>query len=174
MRTADRVLTTLENSLAGLALLAITVVAFANVIARYVLDAAFAFTTEITVNLAVWMILLGAVIAVRERAHLGFSLVVDSARGARRRALVLVIGACGVLFFGILATFGWDQVLLQLNNGRATPSLQIPQWLFTLAVPVCGILGILRTVQGVRAQLAEDPDADADDRSPQATREVSA
>lgn len=159
MRAADRILTHAENLVAGVALLVITVVAFVNVLSRYVLDAALAFTTEITVNLAVWMILIGAVIAVRERAHLGFSLLVDSASGARRTVLVWVIGGAGLLFFAILAVFGWDQVLLQLGNGRATPSLQIPQWLFTLAVPVGGLLGMLRTAQVIRAQLGEPDEA---------------
>lgn len=143
----DRILTATENGLAALGFAAITAVAFANVISRYFLDAALAFTTEITINVAVWVTMLGAVIGVREGSHLGFSLLYEKLRGRSKQVLTIVIGAAMVLFFAILFRFGWEQVISQLDNGRATPAMRIPQWLFTLALPVGSVLGILRTVQ---------------------------
>lgn len=166
MRTIDQALSRLENGLAALAFAVITAVAFTNVISRYFLDAALAFTTEITVNLAVWLTMLGAVIGVRESSHLGFSLLHAQLTGMSKKVLTVFIGLAMVLFFLILLMFGWDQVSSQLASGRSTPSMQIPQWLFTLALPVGAALGILRTVQVTWRGLREpEPSSPASERA---------
>jgi len=132
---------------AVLAFATITVIAFTNVISRYFLNASLAFTTEITVNVAVWLTMIGAVIGLREGAHLGFSLLHENAKGRVKDVMTVLIGTAIVLFFVIVLVYGWDQVGQQIANGRSTPSMGIPQWLFSLALPVGSLLGIVRTVQ---------------------------
>ena len=46
----NRAITLFENTFAAVAFAIITIIAFTNVISRYVLNASLAFTTEITVN----------------------------------------------------------------------------------------------------------------------------
>lgn len=155
----DRGLTAVENGFAALAFAVVTAVAFTNVISRYFLDASLAFTTEITINLAVWLTMIGAVIGVREGSHLGFALLHERLQGRAKQVLTVIISAAMVLFFLILLKYGFDQVQSQLASGRATPSMRIPQWLFSLALPVGSAFGILRTVQvtwrGVRGTARE-------------------
>ncbi|WP_109473740.1 TRAP transporter small permease [Ornithinimicrobium cavernae] len=152
----DRALSAVENGLTALAFATITSVAFLNVVTRYFLDASLAFTTEVTINVAVWLTMLGAVIGIREGSHLGFSLLQEKLRGRAQQVLTVLIGVAIILFFLILARYGWDQVASQLQSGRATPAMRMPQWVFTLALPVGSVLGILRTVQvtvrGLRGQ----------------------
>lgn len=169
MTTLDKVLSTVENGLAAAAFALITVVAFINVVSRYFLNASLAFTTEITVNVAVWMTLIGAAIGVREGAHLGFSLLHDRMRGRGRQVLTVLIGVAMVAFFAILGWYGWDQTSSQLSSGRTTPAMQIPQWLFSLALPVGSALGIVRTVhvtvRDLRGPDPADPGAPAGDQT---------
>lgn len=162
----NRTLSVVEDAIAATAFMVITAVAFANVISRYFLDASLAFTTEITVNLAVWMIMIGAVIGVREGSHLGFTLLLDQARGILHTTLVIVVGVLMGLFFLVLVVYGWDQVLSQMRSGRTTPSMDIPQWWFSLALPVGSVLGILRTAQATVWQLrGEDHHEFSEERS---------
>jgi len=156
----NRVLTVVENSLAAAAFMVITAVALINVISRYFLNASLAFTSEITINLAVWMTMIGASIAVRERAHLGFSLLHDRSRGWLRDAITILIALVVVLFLLVVAIYGWEQVVSQRESGRATPSMGIPQWWFSLALPVGAVLAIIRAVQTAVAALRS---ADEDD-----------
>ncbi len=149
----DRALTAVENGLAALAFATITSVAFVNVITRYFLDASLAFTTEVTVNVAVWLTMLGAVIGIREGSHLGFDLLQEKLRGRAHQVVTLLMSLAIIVFFLVLAWYGWDQVASQLQSGRATPAMRMPQWVFTLALPVCSVLGILRTVQVTRDTL---------------------
>lgn len=143
----NRVLSVVENAVACGTFIVITVVAFANVVSRYFLNASLAFTTELVVNLAVWLTMIGAAIGVREGAHLGFSAVHELLKGRAKQVLTLFIGIAMVLFFVVLLKFGLDLALQQAERGRTTPSMRIPQWWFTAALPVASALGILRTVQ---------------------------
>lgn len=142
-----RVLSVTENTVAALAFATITIVAFANVISRYFLNASLAFTSEITVNVVVWLTMIGAVIGVREGSHLGFSLLHDRLMGRAHQVVTVLIAAAMVLFFVMVLWFGLELALQQRESGRATFSIGIPQWLFTLALPVGSALGILRAIQ---------------------------
>lgn len=152
----DRVLTRTENTLAAVSFMVIAGVALVNVISRYLLNASLAFTSEITVNTAVWMTMIGAAIAVRERAHLGFSLLHERARGRLRDALTVVVALVVVLFLLVLVGYGWDQAMTQRESGRGTPSMDIPQWWFSMALPVGAALAIVRSVQVAIADLRSD------------------
>lgn len=149
--TVDRVLGTVENVLAAVPFAIVAVVAFVNVVSRYFLNAALAFTSELTVSLAVWMVMMGGVIALREGGHLGFSALHDTATGAVRSVMTVVITAAILAFLAVLLVFGIDMAVLQAGSGRTTPSIGIPQWLFTLALPIGALLGAYRTVQASRA-----------------------
>lgn len=143
----NRLLSQVENALACGTFLVITVVAFSNVVSRYLLNASLAFTTELVVNLAVWLTMIGAAIGVREGAHLGFSALHEMLRGRVKQVVTIFIAAMMILFFVVLVKFGIDLALQQAERNRTTPSMRIPQWLFTGALPVGAALGIVRTVQ---------------------------
>lgn len=153
----DRVLSGVENTLASVSFMAITAVALMNVVSRYWLDASLAFTTELTVNIAVWMTMIGTAIAVRERAHLGFSLLHERARGRARHALTALIALVVGLFLTVLVVYGWEQAVAQRASGRATPSIGIPQWWFTLAIPVGAALALARVAQVTVADIRGGP-----------------
>lgn len=149
--TVDRVLTTVENVLAAAPFAVVAVVAFVNVVSRYFLNASLAFTSELTVSLAAWMVMMGGVIALREGGHLGFSALHDKATGAVRAVMTVLIAAVILAFLLVLGVFGIDLAALQAGGGRTTPSIGIPQWLFTIALPVGALFGAYRTVQAARS-----------------------
>ena len=100
----DRIEETLIAALLGL----MTVITFANVIARYVFNDNLLWALEATVFLFAWLVLLGASYAVKHSLHLGIDLVINALGPAARRALGLVsVAAC--LAFAVLLLIGsWD------------------------------------------------------------------
>lgn len=146
-----------ENTLAVAAFGLISVTAFANVLARYVFNASLAFTSELTINLAVLLTMVGAAIGIREGSHLGFTLLKDSLTGRRHQLLVLVGGAAIVLFYLALIKFGMDVSLRQLDRNQSTPALGLPMWLLSLSLPLGGVLGIIRTVQATVTGIRNTP-----------------
>ena len=137
----------MENTLAVTAFAVISLTAFATVMARYVFNASLAFTSELTINLAVLLTMVGAAIGIREGSHLGFTLLKDTLTGRKHQLLVVLGGAAIVLFYVALIKFGMDVSLRQLQRGQTTPALGLPMWLLSLALPLGGVLGIIRTVQ---------------------------
>ena len=83
MRILDRI----EEIVAAVCLSVMTILAFANVVARYVFSASFSFSEEITTYLFVLLSLLGTAIAARRRAHLGLTILTDVVSPKVRRIL---------------------------------------------------------------------------------------
>lgn len=157
MKHFFRALGLLENTLAVTAFGVISVTAFANVMARYVFNASLAFTSELTINLAVLLTMVGAAIGIREGSHLGFTLLKDMFIGRKHQLLVVLGGAAIVLFYLVLIKFGMDVTLRQLQRSQTTPALGMPMWLLSLSLPLGGILGIVRTVQVTITELKDAP-----------------
>ena len=105
--------------------------------------------------------MMGAVVGIRLGAHLGFSYLVENAKGSVRRALLITGTTLVVVFLAVLLIWGGEMTIAQGLRGRATPSLGIPQWLFTLSIPLAGLLGIIRSLQALRTALHEDTSAEA-------------
>jgi len=104
---------------------------------------------------------MGAVVGIRLGAHLGFTYLVENAKATTRRTLILVSTALMIVFLAVLLIWGGEMMINQAIRGRATPSLGIPQWLFTLSIPLAGLLGIIRSIQAARESLHQDTSAEA-------------
>lgn len=121
----------------------------ANVVVRYFTDISFAFTEEISVALLVVMTLVGASHAFATNHHIAISFFVERKavlqHFARRLAAV-----SGLLMFGLLAWYGarmaWDDYRFEVTS----PSLGIPQWIYTVWLPLLSLLIVLRLVGVLR------------------------
>jgi len=115
----------------------------ANVLVRYFTDISFAFTEEISVALLVVMTLVGASHAFASNHHIAIAWFIDRKpvlRPAARRFALL----CSLLMFGLLAWYGvrmaWDDYAFEVTS----PSLGVPQWWYTVSLPLLSIVIVLR------------------------------
>jgi TRAP-type C4-dicarboxylate transport system permease small subunit len=138
----------LEEGACVLVFAVMTVVAFVNVITRYVIRYSLAFTEEVVVSLFVWLTLLGTAIAFRQGAHLAFEVLVDRSPRPVRRASVWLSALLGVVLFGVLVHYGVGQIRSERLLGTTSEALAIPQWWYTAGIPVIGIVVIARVLQG--------------------------
>lgn len=143
----DRVLTMVENVVMVITFSTMTVLAFINVVSRYVFHGSLAWSSEIITFLGVYLFMFGTAAAIRLGAHPDFSALRDLAKGWLRAALIIVIGAAIVTFLAIFCWVSLDMLMKQAAGSRATNALAIPQWYLTLALPVGAVLGIVRAVQ---------------------------
>lgn len=123
------------------------ILAFINVIIRYLTTFSFSFSEELLVNLFVWITMLGASIATRKGALLGVTFLVDRLPAGLKKVASLAVTFCGVTLFMLLAFHGVDMVRSEYRSGMTTYSMALPMWIFGLAVPVCAFLLIARTIQ---------------------------
>jgi TRAP-type C4-dicarboxylate transport system permease small subunit len=96
------------------------VLVFGNVVLRYAANSGIALSEELSRWLFVWMTFLGAVVAMRDRAHLGTDMVVGRLPVWGKKAClgvgyVLMLFVCWLLFKGSL-----DQARINLTTTSAT------------------------------------------------------
>ena len=115
----------------------------ANVLVRYFTDISFAFTEEISVALLVVMTLVGASHAFASNHHIAITFFVDrkpALLGLARR----FAAACSLLMFGLLAWYGVAMAWDDYNFEVTSPSLGVPQWWYTIWLPLLSIVIVLR------------------------------
>ncbi|MGR3758874.1 TRAP transporter small permease [Roseobacteraceae bacterium NS-SX3] len=98
----------LEETLIALLLGLMTIITFANVIARFVFNSNILWALELTVFLFAWLVLLGASYAVKVHAHLGVDAIVNMLAPGARRAVGLFAAACCIVFSLLLLKGAYD------------------------------------------------------------------
>lgn len=97
-----------EETSIALCLGLMTLITFANVIARYVFSSNILWALELTVFLFAWLVLMGSSYAVKKHIHIGVDVVINAVSPATKRILALLsVTAC--LAFSILLLIGsWN------------------------------------------------------------------
>ncbi|WP_171129262.1 MULTISPECIES: TRAP transporter small permease [unclassified Ruegeria] len=98
----------IEETLIAVLLGLMTVVTFANVIARFFFNSNILWALELTVFMFGWLVLLGASYAVKKHAHLGVDAILNMLAPAPRRILALISVACCLLFSLLLLKGSYD------------------------------------------------------------------
>ncbi len=142
-----KVLDYFEEILLSITFATITLITFANVVSRNLVNLSLSFTEEITVNLLVLLTFVGTALGVRRYAHLGFTLLFDKGNKATKKIIVIVSAVASAILFATLLYYGIDMVLFQLQIKQTTPALGMPQWILSLALPLGALLCLIRTVQ---------------------------
>jgi C4-dicarboxylate transporter DctQ subunit len=126
----------LEETLIALFLGLMTLLTFANVVFRYVLNGNILWAVELTVFLFAWMVLVGASYGVKKHFHIGVDVVINLAPSGLRKTLALISVFC-CLFFSISLLIGSWNYWLPFITDRA--------WYETEDIPMPDILQFLST-----------------------------
>ncbi|WP_101069119.1 TRAP transporter small permease [Roseovarius salinarum] len=108
MQTGQNVIDRIEETVIATLLGLMTLVTFANVIARYVFNSSILWALELTLFMFGWLVLLGASYAVKKRAHLGVDAIINMLSAPARRALGLISVACCLAFSLLLLKGAYD------------------------------------------------------------------
>jgi TRAP-type C4-dicarboxylate transport system permease small subunit len=142
----------IEEIIAGIFMVLMSVCTVGNVIARYVFNSPIAWAEEFARYAFVWVVFLGAVACTKQKRHIiiDAALVVLPPRmrsGVLALADLLVIG----LMLG-LVYYGW---IFTTMSTEPTSMMEIPQYLIYVAVPLSAVLVILYTVGDLRRNFGE-------------------
>src|SRR3990167_7130502 len=99
---------------ACLAVMALLV--FGNVVLRYGFDSGIAVSEELSRLLFVWLIFLGAILASRQHAHIGFDTLVTSLPLRWKKAAIALTGVLMLAACAIFVVGGWQQTQINLDN----------------------------------------------------------
>lgn len=126
-----RAVNEVEEALIALILGLMTVITFANVIARYVFNSNILWALEATVFLFAWLVLIGASYLVKITGQLGVDAVVRLLAPGPRRKVTLLAAACCIAYSVLLLIGSWNywapfvgkQAWYEVND------IRMPDWL---------------------------------------------
>jgi len=98
----------IEENLIAFLLGAMTLITFANVVARKGFNSNILWGLELTVFLFGWLVLLGASYAVKKGAHLGVDAILNIVSPPMRKVLALISVAVCIAFSFLLLKGSWD------------------------------------------------------------------
>ena len=152
----------------ALCLLAMVVLVFGNVALRYLLNTGILVSEELSRFLFVWLVFLGAIVAMYEHAHLGVDILVKRLPPIGKKICFLVAHLLILLALGMFIRGSWTQTLINLGNRAPVTGLQmaiihIPGLLAALAMTLMVVLDLFRLLTGRLSdrdmvQVTEAPD----------------
>ncbi len=136
--------TGVEEGIAAIAMAMVCLITFANVLVRYFTSASFAFTEEFSVFLLVVMTLAGASAAFARNRHIRMEFFVAKLGPAGRRRVEALVMLCALALFAVLAFYGTYLFLDDYQYGTTSPGIGVPQWIYTVWLPVFSAVITLR------------------------------
>jgi TRAP-type C4-dicarboxylate transport system permease small subunit len=140
----------LAEAAMALSLLGMVLAVFLNVLLRYVFNTGLAISEELSRLLFVWLVCIGAILALAEGKHLGFDMVTSRLRGLPATLCRwLTRGLIGVALY-YLVTGSWQQVLAGMNS--RSPVMNYPLALAAAGTLVMGLcMAVLLVIECLRA-----------------------
>lgn len=140
MRWIERV----EEAVIAFLLAAMTVITFAQVVARYVFNYSFVWAVELTGVLFGGLIFIGMAYGVRVGAHIGVDAFVKILKPGAARVVGIVATLMCLLYAGIVLVGGFTYVQKMYLVGIEMQDLPVAQWIPRAVLPLGYALLALR------------------------------
>ncbi len=118
----------------ALCLLVMVILVFSNVVLRYVFNSGIATSEELSRWLLVWLTFLGAIVALRQHAHLGVDTLVR-ALPPKGKFVCFVASYALMLYADWLLTLGsWKQTVLTFNDTAPASGISVGLFFYSSGV----------------------------------------
>lgn len=136
-----------------LCLAAMCVMVFGNVVLRHFFDSGINVSEELSRFLFIWLIFLGAILAMREGGHLGMDMLVHRLSGKALFAAVLLaqcitLACCGVLLWGLLRQHALNMANSGLVTGISLGVVYSVAYLCAASIGLMTVANIARLLSG--------------------------
>ena len=158
-----------EDWLTVIVMGALALFTFANVLVRYFTNSSFAWTEEISVFLMIALALIAGSAAVARDQHIRIEYFAEGGSEARRKLLAQFGALLVALLFALIAVLSVRVVWDDYRFGETSPGIGVPQWWYSIWLPVFSALITLRAVGlFIRRSRSKVDGSDAHSQEPQA------
>ncbi|MDP6775720.1 MAG: TRAP transporter small permease [Candidatus Latescibacteria bacterium] len=149
----------IDHWIVAILLFAMAAIAFLNVVSRYLFHFSFAATEEITINLFVWITVIGSGIAFERGGQLGMVTLYNTFPDRYKRWAVVLSALLSAFLFVLVDLFTIQAIYDELAVfGASSAALGIPVWIYYVGVPVFSVFVFQGIFRHATAQLRElDP-----------------
>ena len=137
MKILDKIVGKIEDYVCIITLIVMLLLTFANVLSRFVLHFSLSFT-DVIASLS------GTSVAVRNRSHLGLDFVIGFMPEKIQKVLATAATILALFMCGILFVYGVLMVRQEIFLDQVSATMQWPEWIYGMTVPVGAAVLILR------------------------------
>jgi TRAP-type C4-dicarboxylate transport system permease small subunit len=137
-KTEDRI--RIDHWLVAIILFTMASIAFVNILSRYLFHFSFAATEEITINLFVWVTVIGSGLAFERGGQLGMVTLYNLFSKRFKRFVILFSAALSAVLFLLVDIYMIQAIYQELTLFNATSAaLGIPVWIYYIGVPIFSV-----------------------------------
>jgi len=130
----------IDHLIAAILLFTMAAIAFINVLSRYLFHFSFAATEEITINLFVWLTVVGSGIAFERGGQLGMITLYNIFPKKFKKLVIIFSAGLSALLFLFVDIYMIQAIYDELTLFNATSAaLEIPVWIYYIGVPIFSI-----------------------------------
>ncbi len=138
-----------EEVSGAILLLSMALLAFVNVLTRYFIHYSLASTEELEVSSMVFLTMIGASAAFKKNQHLRLMFLDSKVSDKTRFGLNLFSLVLSFILFGVIAFLSYFHLKDEIDLNITTEALDIPEWIYVMAIPLGSILINIRIVQKI-------------------------
>ena len=147
MSRFDRILTLVENVVAGGALALATLIAITQVLLRTIFDIHLYWSEETIVYLIIYSTFIGAIVTLRHNEHISINVFEPFVGKVGKRRMEILGVSVMIVYLVIVGFFAWMLLFEPFSSATVTPTLKLPLWVVELAVPLGLTLMLLRSIE---------------------------
>ena len=146
----------IDYCIVAILLAAMATIAFVNVLSRYLFHFSIGATEELTINLFVWLTVVGTGIAFERGAQLGMVTFFNLFPARMQKAVVVFSAALSAGLFVLVCIYMIQAIIDEVTLFHASSAaLGIPVWIYYAGVPLFSIFVFRGVYRGASARLAE-------------------
>ena len=136
----------IEDWLTVIVMALLALITFSNVLVRYFTNESFAWTEEFSVFLMIVLALVAGSASVARNRQIRIEYFADSGPIKRQKALARFGALMMALLFALIAVLSVRTVYDDFLYGETSPGIGVPQWWYTIWLPVLSIAISARAV----------------------------
>jgi TRAP-type C4-dicarboxylate transport system permease small subunit len=130
----------IEHWIVAVFLFTMASIAFVNILSRYLFHFSFASTEEITINLFVWVTVIGSGLAFERGGQLGMITLYNLFPQRFKRFVIVFSAALSASLFLLVDIYMIQAIYEELTLFNATSAaLGIPVWIYYIGVPIFSV-----------------------------------
>ncbi|MGA1862194.1 TRAP transporter small permease [Deferribacter thermophilus] len=134
--TLDKWLDYLNMTVMTVMMALATIVAFINVVLRYVFNSSLVWAGELTSYLFIWSALFGAAYGFKIGLHIGVTAVIQSLKPKIAKVVLTISLIVIFIYLCLLVKWGYDFVIFNYELEQVSIDLHLPFWIIYLCVPI--------------------------------------
>ena len=137
-KTSERI--RIDHWLVAILLFTMASIAFVNILSRYLFHFSFASTEEITINLFVWVTVIGSGLAFERGGQLGMVTLYKLFPKKFKKFVIFFSAALSAVLFLLVDIYMIQAIYQELTLFNATSAaLGIPVWIYYIGVPIFSV-----------------------------------